>query len=91
MAWFTYKCEEHGEFRRVFNVREKVAKCLKCDKDCKSVIRIGTVQVVERLDNGVMARAVERLHNIEDIMNERADKHSEEFMKNLQLDDGNDK
>lgn len=89
MAWFTYHCEEHGEFRRSLKIRDKVTKCLRCDKECKSVIRIGSVQVVERLDNGAMARAVERLHNIEEIINDRADKHSEEFMKNLELDDGN--
>jgi hypothetical protein len=39
----------------------------------------GSVSIVERLDNGIMGRAVERLHNIEEIMNDRADKHSKEF------------
>ncbi len=33
---------------------------------------------MERLDNGAMGRAVERMHNIEEIMNDRADKHTEE-------------
>jgi hypothetical protein len=30
--------------------------------------------MVERLDNGLMPRAVERLHNIEEIMEEREKK-----------------
>lgn len=90
MAWFTYKCDEHGEFIRSLSKRDKTSTCTKCGKECKTVIKIGTVQVMERLDNGVMARAVERLHNIEEIMTDRANKHTEEFMKNLQLDDGND-
>jgi hypothetical protein len=39
---------------------------------------MGTTQIIEKLDNGLMGRAVERLHNIEEIMNERADKHTAE-------------
>jgi hypothetical protein len=34
---------------------------------------------MERLDNGVMARAVERLHNVEEILDERSKKHAQEF------------
>lgn len=34
------------------------------------------MQMVERLDNGLMPRAVERLHNIEEIMAERDSKHA---------------
>lgn len=90
MPVFSYKCEAHGAFTKFLKVREKTYVCPKCNASCKALIKIGTVQVVERLDNGAMARTVERLHNIEEIMNERADKHTEEFNKNLQLDDGND-
>lgn len=32
---------------------------------------------MERLDNGAMARAVERIHNVEDLMEERSQKHEE--------------
>jgi hypothetical protein len=74
MAWFSYKCPEHGEFRVSLPKREKKVKCPTCSVESGAIIRAGGVQIVERLDNGAMARTVERLHNIEEIMNERADK-----------------
>ncbi len=87
MAFFSYKCETDGEFRLSLDKRAKTGKCPKCQAECKPVIRMGTMQVVERLDNGAMARQVERLANIEEIMNDRADKHTAEFMKKLDLED----
>lgn len=41
-------------------------------------MKVGSSQVVERLDNGIMPRAVERLQNIEEIMAERDAKHQVE-------------
>ncbi len=76
MAWFNYKCPEHGEFRLSLPKREKVQPCKECGVDSKPILSMGTVQVVERLDNGAMVRAVERLHNVEEIMAERSKKHS---------------
>ena len=87
MALFTYQCPTHGNFRVKLDKREKRYKCPQCSVECQSVLKMGTVQVVERLDNGAMARKVERLHNIEEIMNDRADKHQEEAMKKLDLED----
>jgi hypothetical protein len=78
MARFTFVCPAHGEFRVSLNKREKTVMCPTCKSESKAVIKAGNVSVVERLDNGAMARTVERLHNIEEIMNDRADKHSEE-------------
>jgi len=79
MAWFTYECPTHGQFRQDLEERLPQHKCQSCDQMCDTVLKSGgTISVVERLDNGVMGRAVERLHNIEEIMNERADKHSAE-------------
>lgn len=76
MGWFTYKCEEHGEIRISLDKRKDIAICPKCGSVCKAVLKAGTMRVVERLDNGTMARRVERLHNIEEIMDERDRKHS---------------
>jgi vacuolar-type H+-ATPase subunit D/Vma8 len=42
------------------------------------VMKPATMQMVERLDNGLMPRAVERLHNIEEIMEERDRNHAVE-------------
>lgn len=78
MAWFSYKCPEHGQFRVTLEKRVPKIACPSCGKESCAIIKIGSTQIVERLDNGLMGRAVERLHNIEEIMNERADKHTKE-------------
>ena len=87
MAWFSYTCPEHGDFKVSLPKRQKRSPCPTCGKDSDGIIKLGTIQVKERLDNGAMARKVERLHNIEEIMNDRADKHQEEAMKKLDLED----
>ena len=71
MAHFSYTCPEHGEFKISLDRRQKTCQCPKCGAESKPIIRIGTSRVVEVLDNGAMVRKVERLHNIEDIMEER--------------------
>lgn len=76
MAWFTYKCPDHGEYKISLQKREKTHLCPLCQKESKAIIKAGSISVVERLDNGAMARTVERLYNIEEIMSDRADKHS---------------
>jgi hypothetical protein len=75
MSWFTYECNEHGPFKLSLPKREKSRPCPTCGADSKAVIKAGNISIVERLDNGAMSRAVERLHNIEEIMEERANKH----------------
>lgn len=42
----------------------------------KPVFQVGGSKVMERLDNGLMPRAVERVHNIEEITAADADAHS---------------
>lgn len=88
MAWFTFKCQEHGEFKKALPKREKYSACPKCGKD--SPVTLGGqsgLSVMERLDNGAMARGVERLHNIEEIMNDRADKHTEDTQERFEPED----
>ena len=87
MAWFRYKCEEHGEFKLSLEEREKTALCPTCKRESNGIIKLGSISVVERLDNGAMARAVERLHNIEDIMEERSRKHEENQNEGLPDDE----
>lgn len=78
MAWFSYKCPVHGPFRLTLEKRVPKQKCPSCGTESCAIIKMGTTQIIEKLDNGLMGRAVERLHNIEEIMNERADKHTAE-------------
>lgn len=79
MAWFTYKCKTHGLFTKSMLKREKTAVCPDCGEESVAVIKPGNVSIVEKLDNGAMSRAVERLHNIEEIMNDRADAHDKKM------------
>lgn len=78
MAWFTFECPTHGQFRMALEKRQKMVPCSTCGSASKGIIKSGSISVVESLDNGAMVRRVERLHNIEEIMNDRADKHSSE-------------
>jgi AraC-like DNA-binding protein len=80
MPTLTFKCPHHSYFTKWFKDPVQSTPCSQCNEISTRVFRIsGGVSVVERLDNGVMGRAVERLHNIEEIVNEQADKSSREF------------
>jgi uncharacterized Zn finger protein (UPF0148 family) len=79
MAWFSYKCKEHGIFTKSLEKREKTVLCPICNQNSVAIIKSGTISVVEKLDNGAMSRSVERLHNIEEIMNDRADNHDKKM------------
>lgn len=83
MAWFTYICPEHGTFRASLLRRSKQQPCPECGADSKIVLRAGSVRSTEIRDNGAMARSVERLTDIEEIMEERADKHTRDTMEKL--------
>jgi hypothetical protein len=74
MGWFTYKCNTHGTFKASLPKREKTMPCKKCNEPSLFVPKVGTTVVYERLDNGAMSRAVERIHNVEELMGERNDK-----------------
>lgn len=78
MAWFTYECPDHGHFRLKLTKRSKKGQCPKCGQDSNCVIRSGSVSVVERLDNGAMARVVERPHNVEELLNDRIPERPED-------------
>jgi len=86
MGWFSYKCEKCGEFKVSLKKRDKYVTCPDCGDTCHPILKGGTVRVVELLDNGAMSRRVERLHNIEEIMEEREKK----FRKDDNDDEGTD-
>lgn len=80
MAWFTYKCRNCGVFRLSLPKRQLRAACPKCSTDSPASLKSGSVQVMEVLDNGLMERKVERLHNIEE-MTAEIDKQDTERRK----------
>ena len=76
MGWFSYTCPDHGVFKISLPKREKTSKCPLCGKESSGIIKLGSVQIKEKLDNGAMSRSVERLSNIEEILEERDEKFS---------------
>lgn len=80
MARFSYKCEDHGVFTVSLEKREKRYNCPECGKESVAIIKSGSISIMESLDNGAMARRVERLHNIEEIMEERSTKHERDVL-----------
>jgi hypothetical protein len=93
MPWFTYKCTScNHRVKVILDERLPEIKCdaydLMSDGPCgqpmKPVLKAANVKVVEQLDNGAMVRKVERIHNIEEILQERSDKFS------VQQEEGDD-
>jgi hypothetical protein len=89
MARFTYKCDRCGNIEKVsLDKRLPSWPCMRnlspphsttvavCGGTGKPVFAVGSTKVMERLDNGAMPRAVERIHNIEEITAADADAHS---------------
>jgi DNA-directed RNA polymerase subunit RPC12/RpoP len=72
MAWFTYECPtcKRDVLQRLPKRLPQVI-CKECGTTIFPKLKIGTSRMVEVLDNGLMAKKVERLHNVEDIMQER--------------------
>ena len=86
MARFSYECKTHGNFTVSLSRREKKYNCPTCGQESVAIIKSGSISIMESLDNGAMARRVERLHNIEDIMENRSDKHEKEVL-NLNIEE----
>ena len=80
MARFSYRCEDHGVFTVSLEKREKRHACPQCGKESLAIIKSASISIMESLDNGAMARKVERLHNIEEIMEDRSTKHEREVL-----------
>lgn len=77
MPLYNFVCSKCGtKKRRIFSVEEskKPQPCPQCKADMERDQTGPTRQVMERLDNGLMPRAVERLSEAERLYKERADK-----------------
>jgi NAD-dependent SIR2 family protein deacetylase len=77
LAFFTFRCDTHGDFKLSLDRRIVSSNCPTCGSLSKNILKPGKVQVNERLDNGLMARAVERPVNIEEMISERANNDPE--------------
>ena len=87
MAWFNYRCPDHGVFRESKIKMEKKTNCPACGVDAKLILQAGSAQTVETIDNGLMGRSVERLSNINEIIQKRAREHSQSLRDDKGLGD----
>lgn len=61
MGWFTYLCETcKSQFPLSLPKREPKVQCGGCNGEAYPVLKVGSIRNVEVIDNGVMARRVER-------------------------------
>ena len=75
MPAFNLVCTECGEKQtRVLFNKTNLPKlvCIFCSGKVKRVVKGPSLQVKERLDNGIMVRAVERLANAEELFDDRS-------------------
>lgn len=75
MALFYYKCEEHGIFCVLLSTQKKEYECPKCNKKAKLQLNAGSVNVVEKIDNGYMPRAVTWIKDAPEVMRKRSKKN----------------
>jgi len=83
MPIFTFKCPQHGEYRTVLSRGTSTHSCPKCGADAERIVRGGSVVVTERIDNGMMGRAVERPVGIEEMMDERNQKEEDKKKEHI--------
>lgn len=89
MPFFTYRCDACSlTERRLVEAgdRDRPAPCSVCAGIVKRV-RVADVGVskVERLDNGVMAKSVERFSDAERLHHDRAVSHDREMTKGPEI------
>jgi hypothetical protein len=87
MAFFYFKCPRHGRFTAVLARRQAAAPCPKCMSMAAAVLGVPGATTMETLDNGAMARKVTRMHDVEELLDDVAEKDSARFHKNHEEDD----
>jgi hypothetical protein len=55
--------------------------CPECGVESKRIVKVGSVRVTERIDNGLMAKGLDRLQNVDELIDERNANHKNRFDK----------
>lgn len=74
-------------FTKLLKIREKTLPCPTCGELSTNQLKAGTVRVMDHLDNGLMARAVERLADIEEINEKDAEIDNTRFKERMGISD----
>lgn len=88
MPVFSYRCSKCGrEFRRIKVKIEEFSICDCGDLSVRYTKTVPGISVMEHLDNGVMARAIDRPADAVRIFTERAEQHKREVLQDIDEDD----
>ncbi len=88
MPVFTYLCPvEKVEFRKMLPKVEDFVACKCGAKSGRKQVSVPGVSVYEHLDNGSMARAIDRPADAQRIFAERAEQHKREMQEDIEEDD----
>ena len=68
MALYNYECSKCKTFKKTF---KKDPSCPNCKEIMTRSVNPPAMDIKETLDNGVMARAVTRFKDVEELMKER--------------------
>ena len=75
MALFSFSCPEHGEFSVMLKKGDSKYPCPQCGVEARRIVKVGSVRVTERIDNGMMAKGLDRLQDVDEMIDERNAKH----------------
>lgn len=81
MAIFSFRCPEHGEFSKFLPKGTESHPCPKCSVESDRIVKAGGIRVTEKIDNGLMGKAVERLTDIEELNSQRSAIHKEKIKR----------
>ena len=86
MPVFHYFCSQcQTETKKFFAKGVDSLECPFCGSEMEREMNGPSARVVEKLDNGVMSRSVERLADAERLYKDRAAKHRESLKENVKV------
>jgi len=86
MPIFHYFCQNCDKAsKKLLEKEPESLQCPVCGSDLVRDMKGPSARVVERLDNGVMPKALERLADAERLFKDRAEKHRESMKENVKI------
>lgn len=81
--YFCFQCQK--ETKKLLAKEVDSLECPFCGAELERDMKGPSARVVEKLDNGVMRRSVERLADAERLYKDRAAKHRESLKENVKV------
>lgn len=83
MGFFSYTCPEHGAFKKMLDRGTRSELCPKCGHESKRIVRAGSVTMTERVDNGLMSKRIDRIQDIDELIDQRNAIHEDEKKEDI--------